>query len=71
MTHSWGDFIYINTLEKLWRTDEVPEFQGYSFTDQLLIFGKWDGPVNDLICDVPGFQVLSQVQQLLREIPRL
>lgn len=47
---------------KLWRTDEVLEFQRYSVTDRLLIFRKWSSPVGDLICDVAGFEVLSQVQ---------
>jgi len=46
----------------LWRTDEVLEFQRYSVTDRLLIFWKWSSPVDDLICDVAGFEVLSQVQ---------
>jgi len=52
----------VNDLEELRAKDNVPEFQRNSVTDRLLILGKGNISICNLVWDVLSFQELSQVQ---------
>jgi hypothetical protein len=60
--HTPKEIINVDHLEELQTKGNVPEFQRNSVTDRLLILGKGNGAIYNLVRDVIGFEELSQVQ---------